>query len=876
MGFWNHLPYLARRLDRRRAEKDLDDELQAHLDLEIEGNLAAGMSPDEARRAARRKLGNLSIARQDVRAVWELPFVETTWKDLRHAARLLRARRGYAFAAIVSLALGIGVCTAVWTVVDRVLLRPLPYPDADRIVELREVSRAGRRMRVAEPNALDVRRESGSFDALAQYASDTMTVTGGEQPARAGVVVAGRDFFRVFQTEPALGRGFTPEECAQGGPPVAVVGHAFWRRVLGERADLGRLRIDGETYVVVGVMPAGFDFPREADVWINRERLSTPDASRTAHNWNVVGRVRVDVGMEQARADVSAVARRLARENGEQTDAADMALVPLHDYIVGDTGRALWILFGAVGLLLLIALANVANLMLAQAASRSKELALRAALGATRPRLVRQFVSEAVLLALLGAAAGVPLAVIGVDLLLGLDGVRLPRAGAISVDLRALLFTFGLSLAVAVVLGAVTALRGTGVDLRAAVVEGGRNLTAGAARSRLRRALVVVQVALAFTLLIGAGLLARSFAGLVAVDPGFRPSGAMVVDLALPVSRNGWSAGAPDSAHEERLRGFGVQLIERLSALPGVTAIGAINALPIRGGANGTFLIDGDPARPANAEYRVASAGYFATMGIPLLRGRLLGPRDVRGAPHAAVISQSLARRVWPDGDAIGKRIQFGNMDGDPHLLHIVGIVGDVREDGLHADVAPTVYAHALQRPPSPALSIVVRGPGAVESALRAELARLDPDLPVEIDPLDRLVASSLDGRRFTLILLSVFASVALLLALTGIYGVTAYSVAQRTNEIGVRMALGARPRAILAMVIREGVVLALAGVMLGALAAAALTRVIASWLHGVSAADPVTFAAAALVLAGAAVLACWVPARRAVNVDPMAALRSD
>lgn len=679
MAFWSQLSYLARRLDRRRAEKDLDDELRAHLELEIEGNLAAGMSPEEAERAARRKLGNLAIARQDVRAVWELPAVETTWMNLCYAARILRSRPGYTLAAVVSLALGIGVCTAMWTVVDRVVLRPLPYPDADRIVELREVSAAGSRMRVAEPNVRDVRARSGAFEALAQYASATMTVTGGEQPVRARVVVAARDFFRVFQVEPALGRTFLPEESARGEPPVAVVGHAFWRRVLGERVDLGRLRIDNQSYAVVGVMPPGFDFPNGADVWIDRERLSPPDGSRTAHNWNVVGRVRADVSLAQARADVSAVARQLAHENRGGTDAADMALVRLQDFIVGDAGRALWILLGAVGLLLLIALANVANLMLAQAAARSKELALRAALGATRPRLVRQFVSEAVLLALIGAAAGVPLAVAAVDFLLGFDGNLVPRVEAIELDLRALLFTLGLSLAVAVGLGTVTALRGASVDLRAAVVEAGRSLTAGAARSRLRRALVVVQMALAFTLLIGAGLLARSFARLVAVDPGFRSSGAVAMVLALPAPRNGWSSSAPQDAQDERLRVFNAQLMERLDALPGVTAVGATNALPMSAeGGNGTFFIDGDTTRPGDAEYRVASAGYFAAMEIPLLRGRLFVPRDTRGAPHVAVISQSLERRVWPDGDAIGQRIQYGNMDGvssgDPATFAVVAL----------------------------------------------------------------------------------------------------------------------------------------------------------------------------------------------------------
>ncbi|HKE14950.1 MAG TPA: ABC transporter permease [Kofleriaceae bacterium] len=876
MSLWTHLGYLVRRLDRRRAERDLDDELRAHLDLEIEGNVAAGMSMEEAIRAARRKLGSIAIAREDARAVWQLPLLEAVWRDLRHAARVLRARPAYATAAVVSLALGIGVCTAVFSAVDAVVLRPLPYPGADRIVELREVAGDGHRMRVAEANYQDVRARTGVFDSVAEYAVAVETVTGGTWPVRAVVVSATRDLFRVFRIHPIVGRTLLPEESTAAAPPVALVSHDFWRRALGARPELGGVRVEGESYAVVGVMPPGFDFPGRGDVWVARERLGGGGA-RTAHNWSVVGRLRDGVSLEQARADVSAVAVRLKKELGEGTDAADMALIRLQDQIVGDAGRALWILLGAVGLLLLIAVANVANLMLAQAAARQKEIALRAALGATRPRLVRQFVTEALLLALLGAGLGVLLAVAGVDLLLGLDRAALPRAGEISIDLRALAFTAGLSIAVAVALGLVTALRGSGVDLRASVAEAGGQRTAGAARARLRKGLVVAQVALAFTLLTGAGLLARSFAGLIAVDPGFRGAGAVAIDLSVTATT---TLTKTDPAAQERVRRLYVELMGRIRELPGVTAVGAANALPLGGdGANGTFLIDDDRSRTGDAEYRVASPGYFQTMQIPLLRGRLFGPGDIASAPHVAVVSQSMARAIWPDGDAIGQRIQFGNMDGDSRLLNVVGIVGDVRDSGLDAAFRPTVYASTMQRPPPPTLSVVVRAradPLGLIPELRAVLQRLDPELPAEIRTLEQIAASTLDGRRFSLVLLAVFAVVAFVLALTGIYGVTAYSVGQRTREIGIRVALGARPRAVLGMVVGEGAVMALGGVAVGAAAALALARLIASWLYGVGPGDPITFVVVGLALAGAAVAACWVPARRAVRVDPIVALRAD
>ncbi len=872
MSFWDELRYRARRLWPGRTEAELDEEIRAHIELETQEKIAAGLPPDEARQAALRSFGNVGLTKEDTRAMWRLGVFEILWSDLRHGVRVLRQRPGFAATAVVSLALGIGACTAMFSVVDGVLLRALRYPDPDRIVELREVSARGASMPVAEPNFLDVHARARGLDGLAVYNSYIATVTGGALPVRVPIQFVSRDFFKVLGVAPARGRAFLPEESQIGGGFVAVVGHDFWQRSLGGRTDLAgaSLTIENHAYTVVGVMPPGFAFPEHAQVWLPRE-LFPADWSRTAHNWSAVGRLRDGVSLEQARAEATAIARQLAREHAGDDDAVDLALVPIGDYLVGGVRHTLLVLLGAVGLLLLIACANVANLMLAQATARQRELAVRSALGATRSRLAVQFVAESLVLALLAAALGVPLSIAGVDLLVGLHRGTLPRAGEIGVDVRALGFALAVAVVVSVGLGLVTALRGARKNLHEGLVEAGRSDIPSAARSRLRRVLVVAQVALTFVLLAGAGLLARSFARLLAVDPGFRPETAVAMDVSVTAPEN--------DAGQRRVAQFYRELIDRLGAMPGVTAAGAVTAMPMTdSGGNGTFLIDEDVAKKGYADYRLASEGYFAAMGIPLLRGRRFAGTDTRDSPHVALISQSLAARYWPDQDPIGRTLQFGNMDGDRHPFHIIGIVGDVHDRGLDSEVRPTVYALFSQRPQRD-LSFVVRAerdPGALVPAMRAELHALDPALPAELRTLEQVVSSSLDPRRFSLLLLGAFASVALLLAVTGIYGVTAYSVARRTREIGVRVALGARPRAVVAMVVGQGVAMALVGVAIGLAAALALARLLASALYGVSASDPVTFALVAVAVIGATLLACYVPARRAARIDPMVALRTE
>jgi predicted permease len=563
----------------------------------------------------------------------------------------------------------------------------------------------------------------------------------------------------------------------------------------------------------------------------------------------------------------------LRQTYGEKTDAVDFALIPLQTYLTRNVREGLWLLLGAGSLLLLMACANYANLLLAQLTTRQREFTVRAALGASRWQVARQLVVENVLVTLPAAALGALLASFGVSLLLLLDRDTLPHVNAIAVDGRVLLFSGGLAVLIAVALGLLPALRLGKQDLLAGLKESARGQSADVTKKRLRGALVAAQIGLTLVLFAGAGLLGRSFLKLMQIDPGFKTESAIAMTLSLP------STITPQE--DERLRQFYLQLLERSAQLPGVTAVGGINVLPLENrGTNGTFLINDDPAQRGYAEYRVASAGYFAAMKIPLLRGRIFDGTDTVNSPHVAVISQSLAQRYWPNEDPTDKRIQFGNMDTDKHLLHVVGVVGDVRDATLEREAQPTVYAFSLQRPQwwqVSRLAIVVRAqnsPQALIPALGATVQSLRADVPVSFKTLDEVFSSSLDGRRFSLVIFGVFAATALLLAIAGIYGVMSYVVTQRTHEIGIRMALGARAADVLKLILKNGMGPVLLGVAVGLAGALALTRLMASLLFGVTPTDALTFATVSLGLIVGALIACYIPARRATKVDPLVALR--
>ena len=824
--------------------------------------------------------------------------METLIKDLRFGIRSLAKRPGFTAIAVLTLALGIGASTAIFSVVDGVLLRSLPYPEPDQIVQLREVNQRGVRIAFAEPNFLDVRARSHSFQGVAQYTGQLATITGGNEPVRASAYTVSADFFNVLGVKPILGRTFAPEESKAGGAPVAVVSYGFWQKLLGGKPDLTGtlLRVSDQSLNVIGVMPADFAFPRNAEIWVPREMFPA-EISRSAHNWSVVARMRPDVTAEQAYADVSAIAKQLKQEFGKDMDGVDFAVVPQQEYMVGNVRGALLMIFAAVGFLLLVACANVANLLLAQVTTRQREFSVRAALGATRSRLARQFITENLLLVLIAGALGVLFAFWGVNLLLGMNQQALPRMSEIGVNTRVVGFTIGLSVVVAVLLGIVPLLRFSMKDLEASLREAAGG-TLGSAGQHSRNLLVVAQMALTLILLVGAGLLGKSFYRLLQINPGFRTESAVAMELSLPdppmdesrykmlmesYDRLLKQGEAPAentkfTAEEERQRLFQQQLLERLGNTPGVFAAGTINYMPLSGGGpDGTFLVNNNPARQGNARYRLASAGYFAAMGIPLLRGRTFDATDQVNAPNAAVVSQSFVNKYFASEEVIGQTIQFGNMDGDLRLLHIVGVVGDVHDNGVDVAVGPTVYGNALQRLPSSTWSVVARAnaePGSLVPVMRETVRSLDSQLPLKFRTLDQVFSSSLDQRRFSLVIFGVFGVAALLLAAMGIYGVTAYVVTQRTREIGIRMALGAQLADVLKMVLRYAMTLVVIGALVGLAGAYAVTRVMSNLLFEVTPTDLVTFVAVPAVLLLVALVACLIPARRATKVDPLITLR--
>ncbi|MGH7664325.1 MAG: ABC transporter permease [Gemmatimonadaceae bacterium] len=817
--------------------------------------------------------------------------METLARDTRHAIRRLGRSPGFTVVTVLMLALGIGAATAIFSVVHAVLLRPLPFPESHEIVELSEIGTTGRELRVPLPNFEDFRAQSRSFDALARMGKvGVRTVTGGSEAITASTVAVSAGFFDVFDVEPVIGRTFLAEEQREGGAPAAIVSHFFWQNQLAADPDLtGRtLTFDDRVHSVVGVMPPDLGFPDWAEIWLPAE-LWGAEPSRTAHNWRVYGRLKEGVTPSQARLDVSAIAKRLRQQFGDDVTLVDATVAPLRDQIVGGVRRALLVLLGAAALLLLIACANVTSLLLARAAARRRELVVRLALGGSRRRLVREFLMESVVACLAGGALGVLLATWGVDALLAVEPGRLPRADEIGVNPVVLLFAFGLSLVVALALGTFTAVRTTRDASLSSLRESERTQAGGHSVHRARGALVASQIAMTLVLLIGAGLLGRSFISLLAIDPGYRTDGAVVMDLSLPYPQTPNEGAQLTLLHQE--------LFTRLRAIPGVDAVGGVSTLPLSGGGpNGSFIILArpdevqnfddfsalikTPSRTGQADFRVASDGYFEAMDIPLLRGRLFEERDAGEAPHVALISETLASNRWPDEDPIGKLIQFGNMDGDMTPITIVGVVGDIREGSIEADPRPVFYVLSRQRPGSASpFSIVIAGdaePSRVIASARTILRDVAPDVPPRFRTLEEIFSASLSGRRLGLFLLAAFGTIAMVLAAMGIYGVISYLVAQQTQEIGIRMALGAQARDVVRMIVMTATRLVAFGLAGGIVAALVLTRLLGSFVFGIATTDPVTYVAVAVLLSAIALAAAYLPARGASRVSPIVALRAE
>jgi predicted permease len=810
-------------------------------------------------------------------------------REIRYAARALGRSGGVTLLVVLTLALGIGATTAIFSVVYGVLLRPLPYSQPDRIMAIHEVNSRGTWSRLADPNFDDFRDQNHSLQAIAKYNEDIASVSGGSLPVRIGVSAVTPGFLKVFGVQPAIGRDFSAGDARKGAAPVVLVSYGYWKQYLGSSSDLSqwRLKIDNAAYSIIGVLPAGFRFPKDVGLWIPAD-LDGENTSRTAHNYSAVGRLRDGVSVEQASGDISAIARRIYQNSNEPGDylLRDAVVLPLRDSITGKSRLALLVLLGAVGFLLLVACANVANLLLAQATARARELAIRSALGAARGRLIRQFLVEGALLSVLGGGLGVLVAYSGVVGLLRLAPENLPRLDTVSISLPVLVFALLLSTAVAVGLGAFTAVRATSGNLQKGLVEGGRGQAGSQSSLRVGRTIVAAQFAITLVLVVGAGLLGRSLMKVLEVDPGFRVEKIVAMDVSLPWIQD------PKLKAEQGV--FFSNLLGRLQQIPGVRKVGATSALPLAEGGlpDGMFLLISQNEAPKSwdelaalyrqkertgiADFCVATQGYFQILGIPLVRGRLFDERDGADAPHVAVISQSLARARWPGQDPIGHTIEFGNMDGDLRLLTIVGIVGDVREYGLDAPPRPTVYVNLFQRPHS-AMTIALRSDAETQSLISAArhiLQELNPEVPAKFQMFSQVYSASLGSRRFNLILIGFFAGTALLLAIAGVFGVMAYAVSRRTHEIGIRVALGARSVDVLGMVLGQGLRTIGIGLLIGFAGSLALTRAVESLLFGVTATDPLTFAGVILLLVASALLACYVPARRASRVDPLVALR--
>jgi predicted permease len=900
MKFLRRLRALFRK---EELDQELSDELAFHLEKQIEQNLAAGMSAEEARYAALRSFGGVEQVKEECRDAWGVRFIDNLLQDIRFCFRMLVKNPGVTGVMIMTLALAIGATTAIFSVVYGVLLRGLPYPRPDRLVSISEVSADGHLMGFTDPNFHDLRSANHTLAGMALAKTWPTTVSGAAGPARLGVALVSGDFFRVIEVGPILGRGFSADELHDGGTPAALVSYGYWRQHLNGSTDLASFKLKAEDHIfsVVGVLPRGFSYPAHTELWVPAELFGEQSPSRTSHNWSAaVARLRDGVSLAQARSDLAVLARRLHQQYKPEIDMTDVSVTPLRAVLTASVRPALLILLAAVGFLLLVGCANVANLLLARAIERERELAMRAALGAGRGRLVRQFLTESLVLSLAGGGLGVLLALWGVHSLLALAPPNLPRLEEVSVNLAVLGFALGISVLLAVSLATATALRATAADPQVGLAEGSRGAAGFLASNRLARVLAGGQMAVTLVLLAGAGLLGRSLLRVLSVDPGFRTSNIVTMEIEVPASRPSSSiAAAIEAIKDTKPANFMSSLFDRLRALPGVEEVGGVSDVPLAEGGDcpeGKFLLLDRPpevAKPEDsarlnrlwstapggeADYCVASEGYFKALAIPLLHGRLFDEHDTANASHVAVISQSLARDTWPNQDPLGHTIEFGNMDGDMRLLTVVGVVGDVHDRSLEKPPDPIVYVDYRQRLRGERdFTVVMRG-DVPSQVMLTSARRIIHDLAPEVAPRFQIFhdvfSASLDTRRFNLTLLGAFAVTALLLAAVGIYGVMAYWVGRRTREFGVRMAVGALPRDVLKLVLGHSLRTMAVGMLIGLGGAFALTRTMESLLFGVSASDPLTFAGVALTLGAVAMVASDLPARRATKVDPMVALR--
>jgi putative ABC transport system permease protein len=872
-------------LRRKSVEREMEEELRFHLRMRAEENVRRGMTPDEAERAALKSFGQLGRIKEYCRDVKGGGLVETLLQDVKFGARTLRKNRGFTLVAVLTLAIGIGANTAIFSVVEAVLLRPLPYDNAERVVMLWENNRGRNRPRnVVNPgNLQDWRDQAASFEEVAAFVDQRFNLTGAGDPEEVAAQAATPNLFRLLGVRPALGRTLLAGDEAEGRADVVVISHGLWQRRFGGAPDVvGRnVTLNGGAATVVGVMPPDFRwFVKEnslsgkpAELWVPLALTEQQRAERRGRFLSAVALLKPGVTVEQARSEMDTIAARLEAQYPIDKGWG-ATVVPLREQLAGEIRPALLVLLGAVAFVLLIACVNVANLQMARAAGRRKEMALRAALGAGRLRLIRQLLTESLLLAVAGGALGLLLAHWCVEALVALGPQNLIGAGQAGVNATVLLFTLGASLLTGLAFGVMPAVEASRLSLSESLKESSRGDVGVGRAGRVRGALVVVEVGLALVLLVGAGLMVRSFLRLQSVNPGFDASNLLTMRLMLPQSKY-----PEDSRKVEFFR----RATERLRALPGVRSASAVSALPFADiGSATSFTVEGRPALPpgerTGTDFRVADENYFRTMNIPVVSGRTFTEQEAVENRKVAVVNEAMVRKHFPGEDPLGKRILV-NMGSNPSPTEIVGVVGDARYDKLDGELRPMVYWTQPQLAYS-SMWLVVRtagDPAALGPAAVREIQSIDRELPVsDLRTMEGWLAESTSRTRFGTLLLGAFACAALLLAAVGLYGVLSYSVTQRRNEIGIRMALGAQAGDVLRMVVGQGMRLVLIGVGLGLAGALALTRLMSGLLYGVAATDPPAFAVNALLLTAVSLAACYIPAKRATRVDPATALRRE
>jgi putative ABC transport system permease protein len=868
----------------RRALDDLDQEIQDHIERETQENIERGMAPDEARRQAMITFGNIALAREDTRRVWSWAWLDEVRQDLRYASRTLRRSPAFAAAAAATLALAIGATTAMFSVLNAVLLQPLPYRFPEQLAMLwtEDLTQNLREGRSALWDVEQWRSQSQSFADMATFDSISTTLTGADGAEQIAGASISPNLLSLLGVHPVLGRSFSAEEAEQR-QQLVLISHRFWQARFGGSSEAvgATIVLNGLPSRIIGVLPSDFRSARlDADVW-KPHTISQGQSVRGREEWFVLGRLRPAVTFEQAQTEMSAIGRRL----NDQLPAAErnrsIRVVPLTLYMVGPQSRlALWMLGGAVVCLFLIAAANVTSLSLARGVARAREMAVRAALGASAGRIVRQLLTESVLLAAVSGLAGLLLAFAAIRLIRAFGPVNLPRLNEIGLDFCVLGWALGISALAGILVGLAPAMTALRRDLRPIGEENGRSVLGGVATRRIRRALVVAEFALAIVLLVGAGLLVRSWWNVKNVDPAFRPERVLMIELSTPTTMQAATPREAISVFAQRTALYR-RILEQIQSVPGVERAGLIGDFFIGGTREQVLTIeggDGAVSERLRLDRGEVSEDFFRTLGTPLLRGRFFSIGDRPDAARVAIINDALARRLWPQRDPVGRRFKFGPRDSDLPWYTVAGVVADMRRQGLEREPIPQIFEPLAQSPPQSA-DLFIRtssnNPLEMAGALRAAVRRVEKHAPIYgVATLEEQLGSYLAQRRFQTLLLTAFSVVALLMAAVGIYGLIQYSIATRRQEIGLRIAIGARPGDIFRMVIREGLTLSLRGLALGLVGAWGLGNLASSLLFGVKASDPLTFTTVSLLLTAVATAACYFPARRAMTVDPIVTLR--